>query len=221
MSADVIPQADAELDKFQKLYVDTIVTTPTPYDHTPQDVARLQAAQAIWSPAYTKHQLAQVDAGKASQAKEESRAGLVAELRSSIRKVNAMPSITNAVRAALGIPLHAEGRSAVQAPTTRPIGRIVDKGGLRQELHWVDETTPHSRKKPDGVHGCQLWLKIGDAAPVDVTGCALASLDTATPYLYEFEAADAGKTAYWLLRWVSTRGEHGPLGALVSGKINS
>lgn len=221
MSQDVIPSGDSELDKFQKIYIDTIAAAPAPYDHTAQDVARLQAAQAIWTPAYANHHQAQVDAGKAGQEKDERRAGLVAELRSSIRKVNAMPTITNAVRAALGIPLHAEGRSAVLAPTTRPIGRIVDKGGLRQELHWVDETTPHSRKKPNGVHGCQLWLKIGDVAPVDVTGCELASLDTATPYLYEFEAADAGKTAFWLLRWVSTRGENGPLRVVVSGKINS
>jgi len=28
-------------------------------------------------------------------------------------------------------------------------------------------------------------------------------------------------TLYWLLRWVSTRGDVGPFGVLVSAKINS
>jgi hypothetical protein len=64
-------------------------------------------------------------------------------------------------------------------------------------------------------------LKVGDSAPVSEIGCTLASIDTATPYLYEFEPEDAGKTAYRLLRWVSTRGDVGPFGVLVSAKINS
>ena len=58
-------------------------------------------------------------------------------------------------------------------------------------------------------------IEVGEA------GCTLASIDTSTPYLYEFEPEDAGKTACWLLRWVSTRGDVGPFGVLVSAKINS
>ena len=221
MSQDVIPAGDTEFDDFQSHYIAKIVANPDTYGHTPQDVSRLQAAQALWAPAYAKHKKAQIEALEASQDKGQSRGGLVGEVRASIRKVNAMPGVTNALRAALDLPTHAEGRSPVPAPTTRPLGRIADKGGLRQELHWVDETTPHSRRKPDGVYGCQLWLKIGDTAPVSEIGCTLASIDTATPYLYEFEPEDAGKTAYWLLRWVSTRGDVGPFGVLVSAKINS
>lgn len=221
MSQDVIPNSDSDLDDFQSHYVARIVADPDTYGHTLQDVARLQAAQATWAPVYAKHKRAQIEAAEASQEKSLGRSSLVAEMRASIRKVNALPTVNNALRAALNLPTHAEGRSPVPAPTTRPLGRITDKGGLRQELHWVDETTPHARKKPDGVYGCQLWLKIGDAAPVDETGCVLASIDTATPYLYEFEPGDAGKTAHWLLRWVSTRGDVGPFGALVTSKINS
>ena len=221
MPKNGFPDSDPDLEDFQNHYIAKIAPKPEVYGHTSQDVARLQAAQATWILAYAKHKKAQIEAVEMSQEKNVARDNLSAELRSSIRKVNALPDVNNALRAALDIPAHAEGRSAVSAPTTRPIGRVVDKGGLRQELHWVDESTPHSRKKPDGVHGCQLWLKIGDAPPVDDTTCRLASTDTATPYLYEFEPEDAGKTAYWLLRWVSTRGENGPLGVLVSGKINS
>ena len=33
------------------------------------------------------------------------------------------------------------------------------------------------------------------------------------------ESADAGKTAWWALRWVNTKGEHGPWSATLSAAI--
>jgi hypothetical protein len=47
----------------------------------------------------------------------------------------------------------------------------------------------------------------------------LQSVDKTTPYLMEFESSDAGKTAWWAMRWVNTRGEHGPWSAMVSATI--
>ena len=47
------------------------------------------------------------------------------------------------------------------------------------------------------------------------------ALDTRTPYTVEFEATDAGKTAYYMLRWISTRAETGPWSATVSGTITN
>jgi hypothetical protein len=93
--------------------------------------------------------------------------------------------------------------------------------GLRQILQWADDQTPLSRRKPDGVHGCELCLKIGDPAPVDDSTTTHRVVDTATPYVYDFDPADAGKMAYWMLRWVNPRGEAGPWGPVVSGKINT
>jgi len=43
--------------------------------------------------------------------------------------------------------------------------------------------------------------------------------DTKTPYTYDFEPADAGKTAYYWVRWVNPKGEPGPWGAMVSATI--
>jgi hypothetical protein len=48
-------------------------------------------------------------------------------------------------------------------------------------VHGLPALVAGSLLKPDGVYGCQLWLKIGDSTPVDETGCTLASIDTATP----------------------------------------
>jgi hypothetical protein len=37
----------------------------------------------------------------------------------------------------------------------------------------------------------------------------------------EFDGSQAGKTAYYMLRWVSTRGETGPWSQTVSGTITN
>jgi hypothetical protein len=44
-------------------------------------------------------------------------------------------------------------------------------------------------------------------------------LDVANSYVAEFEGKDAGKTAYYMLRWVTTRGEKGPWSETVAATI--
>lgn len=43
--------------------------------------------------------------------------------------------------------------------------------------------------------------KIGGAAPADFKECVLCGLDTKTPYVWDFNAEDVGKTAHYMLRW--------------------
>jgi hypothetical protein len=92
---------------------------------------------------------------------------------------------------------------------------------LRHTISFVDELTPNTRGKPDGVSGCEVWVKVGNAAPADPSELKYLATDTRTPYVAEFDGADAGKTAYYMLRWVSTRGETGPWSQTVSGTITN
>ena len=85
----------------------------------------------------------------------------------------------------------------------------------------MDELTPTSRAKPDGAQGCEIWMKVGDPAPAGPKDVHYLALDTRSPYTVEFDAADAGKTAYYMLRWISTRAETGPWSATVSGTITN
>jgi hypothetical protein len=70
--------------------------------------------------------------------------------------------------------------------------------------------------------GAEIWRAItaaGAAAPVDPSGYTFIALDTSTPYVLDFAGADAGKTAHYILRWVSTRGQKGPWSETVSATI--
>lgn len=220
MASDNIPRTTSGLNTFQQQYISKIESSPDTYGHGPQDVAELQAAQAVWSAAHAAYLKAKEAFEKAELELNGGEKGLVVVLRSSIRKVNALPNVDNAMRTSLALSAHAETRSSAGVPTTRPLGRIVDKGAHRHELQWVDNESPLSKAKPPGVDACEIFLKIGEEAPVDETTCARIARDTATPYTFEFNVADVGKTAHWLLRWVNRKDEHGPFGVVMSAKIN-
>lgn len=90
---------------------------------------------------------------------------------------------------------------------------------LQHTINFFDEGTPNKKAKPEGVHGCEIWAKIGGDAPKDQSELAYLATDTGSPYLKPFTSPDAGKTAYYWLRWVNTKGEQGPWSAPVSAMI--
>jgi len=73
--------------------------------------------------------------------------------------------------------------------------------------------------KPKGVQFCAIFLMIGTAPPTSASQLHQIASDSKTPYSFEFEPADAGKTAYYWVRWVNTKGEPGPWGVMVSATI--
>ena len=78
-----------------------------------------------------------------------------------------------------------------------------------------------SRKKPDSTRGCEIWMKIGGTPPADYKECDYLTTDTRTPHVVIFDGGDAGKTAYYLLRWVSTRNEPGAWSPLAQATITN
>ncbi len=82
---------------------------------------------------------------------------------------------------------------------------------LQHTVAFMDESTPTSKAKPAGVMGAEIWVKVGDAPPVDPdTDLTFLGLDTRTPYLAEYGGADGGKPAHYMARWVNAKGEKGP-----------
>ena len=67
--------------------------------------------------------------------------------------------------------------------------------------------------------GCEIWVKIGTTPPADSSECTFLALDTASHYTAEYPGADAGKTAYYMLRWVTTRGDKGPWSETLAATI--
>jgi hypothetical protein len=219
--SDYIPKGAPHFMTWLQQLLKAITPDPTHFGLVAADVATLQAQYDTCIKSYNAHLDGQKHAVELTEAKDKDLGLAEAGSRSVVQKVNAHPHVDNAMRALLGVPAHAETRSSAGKPTTWPIAHIVDLHGHRQETRWVDKDTPLSRKRPEGVQACEIFLKIGGDPPIDETTCKRVARDTATPYVFEFETADIGKTAYWLLRWVNGKDEPGPFGPLVSATITA
>jgi len=219
MSTETFPSNAAEFNQAQKQLVTAVAADPAKYGLLKDDVVALQANQAAWELAYAGHIKAQEDARIATQTKDVAQSKLEASMRSAARKINGGPDVDNALRASVGLAPRTGTRSVIGPPTTRPLGRIEATGHLTLVTHFVDEETPKRAAKPEGVQGCQVWAHVGDTAPLDASGYDFIALDTRTPYTQEHAAEDAGKTAFYLLRWQNAKGEPGPWGSVIAAKI--
>ena len=168
---------------------------------------------------------AQQAAQSARQAKDDSRDTLESAVRTLVNRLQASAAVDDTERAALGITVPDRIRTTAAGDiSTRPIGAVDTSQRLRHEIRFADEATPTSRAKPKGIMGCEIWVKIlpaGEAPPVSADGLTFLTLDTATPYIAEFDGGDGGKTAHYMLRWVKSSGDKGPWSETVSATITA
>jgi len=132
--------------------------------------------------------------------------------------------VTDAQRAALGITVRDAEPTPTGKPTTRPLVTVDFSKRLRHTLRYADESTPTRRARPFGVIGAEIWVKLavaGDPAPSDPDELTFLQLSTRTPAVAEFTGADGGKTAHYMLRWLSTRSEPGPWSETASATIGA
>ena len=221
MSNDFLPRPDADFNAWLRNFQTYATANLAPLGLTAADLTALQTAVTGWDAAFNAHTAAQAKAQSARQAKDDSRAEVEALLRPLSGQLQSKTDVTDAHRLALGLTVRSTTRTAASTPTTRPVMQVDTSQRLRHTLSWTDELTPTTRAKPDGVSGCEIFTKVGDPAPVDPEELKYLATDTASPYVVEFDGNKAGKTAYYMLRWVNTRGERGPWSHTVSATITN
>ncbi len=176
--------------------------------------AALPGLLSHWNTAYDKTSVpvmrTQIDVAKKNIAKG-ALTGLLREVYANLPKTR----LTTIDRSTFDIPLRAR-RTRAKAPDSMPlILNISTAYSLQQKIFFKDADSPTSRARPKGMMGCEIWCFIGsaDQQMVDVKEYRYVALAKTTPHTVHFEGADAGKTAFYMLRWISTRGEHGPWSA--------
>lgn len=192
---------------------------------TPPDIIPISSAHMNFTMKMTANVTAQQAAQSTRQAKDDSRDVLEAAVRQLVQKLQASSSVDDAERAALGITVADTIKTvAVGGISTRPIGVVDTSQRLRHEIRFSDEATPTRRAKPAGVMGCEIWVKVsavGEAAPSSADELSFLSLDTASPYIAEYDGANGGKTAHYMLRWVKSGGKKGPWSETISATITA
>lgn len=219
--ADFLPDSDADFTAWMQNFINYASANLDALDLTADNLRPIQNAETAWEAAYTANVAAQAQAQSARQAKDDARDAQESLVRPLVARLQTSSTVTDAQRQALQLTVRSTTRTAATAPTSRPVAQVDTSQRLRHTISFVDELTPTSRAKPDGVRGCEIWVKIGEPAPAGPDDLKYLATDTRTPYLVEFDGADAGKRAYYLLRWVSTRGDTGPWSQTIGATITN
>ncbi len=220
--ADYIPSPDGDFDAWQANFITYASANAAALGLDPLvDIPPLTAAQTTWTTDRAAHTAAQAAAEAARQAKDAGRGGLEGVIRPLVARLQASAAVDDAERQALGITVRDTIPTPVGPPETRPVASVDTRERLQHTISFADEATPTRRAKPAGVRGAQIWVKVGDPAPVDPSELTFLATDTRTPYLATFDGADAKKVAHYMLRWESTRGEPGPWSETASATIGA
>lgn len=217
--ADYIPPADGDFNTWVGNYVTYAVANKTALGISTTDADALTAAHTAWNSAFGALLSAQAAAQTATTLKDTKRGLIEALVRTITGQLQKNPAVTDAQRQSLQITVSDGTRTPAAIPTTKPVLKVDTSQRLQHTIAFTDESTPTSRAKPAGVMGCELWVKVGDPAPAGPDDCDFLALATRTPDREDYEAADGGKSAYYMGRWVNTRGQKGPWSAMVKATI--
>ena len=203
--SDFISRAgDSELLEKSQQFLAIITAKPDEYGLSPEQVAAFVVLVASFETSLNEHTAAQADALSKTQVKRDDRSALGKAMRQILRIAKANPDTTKAQIASFGMP---KSTSAVASSATIPVGTVDTSKRLQHTIHFADESTPDTKRKPKGTIGCEIWAKIGGEPPTDSEECKFLTLDTKTPHIVHYNGDEAGKMSHYMLRWKTKEGE--------------
>lgn len=218
--ADYLPKRDSEWDEWLDIFAAYVEPKLADFGYDPSVFDVIEGHITLWKDLLNTHLAQQAAAQAATVAKAEEREQLENMIRAFVRQLQANPLVTDADKAAMGITVQSnQHTSSTLPPDLRPVGHANGGQSLKHLVHFRDESESGvSKAKPKGVMACEIWVKVGDA-PIGPSELTFAKLATRTPAVVEHSEGDAGKTAYYRMRWVSKRGDLGSWSEVVSATI--
>lgn len=207
--------SDSELIDVANQVAGALTADPPAYGTTPAQITALGTLISTFETDVTE-QVAAVAASKAATlTKEGSRAPLVAALRGH-RDTAKANGATLAQMAATGLP---SGGETAPPSATVPSGSVNTSQRLRHTISWTEASTPNNKRHPRGAMGAEIFVKIDGPPPTDQSQCTFLTVDSASPYVAEYDGGDAGKMAHYMMRWRMRDGSAGAWGETVSATI--
>jgi hypothetical protein len=209
MNRDYVPAGPDAFNAFQENYVTVVGQNLPQWQIADPDFAPLRTLQAAWDIVYP----AAVNPHNRTQADVLARKECQAEYTKSIRTFTNQhlannPLVSNVDKERIGLHIHSNSRHPAPDPTSSPTIIRIDTSERQQHtIYFADESG--SRAKPAGVHSCEFFMKKG-APPTTDAELVYVGLDTRSPFTITFDSSEVGQTVYYRLRWVNTRGVHGP-----------
>ncbi|MFZ1701239.1 MAG: hypothetical protein WBO10_14850 [Pyrinomonadaceae bacterium] len=213
--ASIQDLSDSELINVANQLISTMTADPAAYGTTAPQIASLTTLTTTFDTDLTA-QVAAIAASKASTAtKEGSRRPLVDAMRGH-RDTAKASGASEAQMAATALPF---GGEKVPPTATVPVGAVDTRNRLQHTISWTEATTPDNKRRPRGAMGAEIYVKLDGAPPIDEKECTFVTVDSATPYVAQYDGANAGKMAHYLMRWRMRDGSTGPWSETLSATI--
>lgn len=147
--------------------------------------------------------------------KDYKRALCTARMRPVAMRINALASVTDLQREALGLTVRKTDKTPVPPPATAPSLAVIAITPGINKLAIADETTPTSKAKPAGVTGCEIFRAVGAVPAVDPAAASYFARTTKTPVSLSTAGTTPGQTVTYFARWTTRSGpsgvaQHGP-----------
>lgn len=216
---DYIPQSDANFNVWQGNLYEIIQSNYTLWGISEEDIATMTKLKNTWDATYKVASNKQNRTRADVQAKDDAGVTYIKFLRGFVAQwLSNNSKVPNSERERMGLTIRNNSRTPIGIPISSPQGSVDFSSRLQHTLHIVDELTPNSKAKPAGVHGCEIWMKMGEA-PKSASELTYLVTHTRSTYLQSFDGSDVGKTAHYWLCWVNSRGERGPWGRPFSAMV--
>jgi hypothetical protein len=218
------PQADADFVAWGDQFNSYVQANFAALGLSATEATGLNSAWFRFRIGYAAHVQARAAASAAYQEKARSRRAFEALMRPAVRRIQTFGATTDAQRGELGITIPDRTRTPVGAPTSRPLVKVDFSKRLSHRIAFADERTPLRRVRPRGILGAEVWVKVsapGEGPPSGAADLKFLLLATRSPAVVEYGGADAGKTAHYMIRWLSRRGEPGPWSETASATIGA
>lgn len=207
---------EEDLSSFATQFATVVAEHPEQYRVTPEEITKLQTQVTEWDQARTANIAAKDAARSTTQTKQLTRTELTELLRDLGRRIQADSNVSDAARAQAGLPVHKSTRTPVSVPKTAPVGRVNIDGPLRHSLIFTSDT---HRGRPEGVIGCRIFVGFGEKAPRSLSDYRMVAQTGRSPFVMTFQSEDSGKLAHYVLQWVNSREELGPMSSPISATV--
>ena len=218
--ADYVPLTDADFNVWQFNLIEFLSLNAMNWGVPQEVITSLRTLQMRWASAYDKASNKQNRTAADVITKDEASEDFVKEIRDTVQQWLARnPKVTDADRARMGITIRNTTHTPVPPPATFPVGSVDFSMRLQHTISFYDQASAHSNARPEGVAGCEIYLKADGEAPKDVEEMHFQGMCSASPFVVKFDSSKAGKTAWYWLRWINRKGEPGPWSVAISAMI--
>jgi hypothetical protein len=214
------PRKDADLFAFTPIFSAKITAAPTDYGLTAADATAFASLSTAWVNAYNLAADPDTRTKSTVAAKDQARTNVLASLRSLGKRIQATPTVTDAQKESLGLPVHDTKPSPVPPPAVAPILTVVSAVGNTVRLRLEDATAPSRRGKPANVAGAAVFSFVGDEPPADLAAWSFEGNTSRTTFDVVFPASVAPGALVWFCAcWFNPRLANGPVCAGLSTHI--